>query len=230
VLCCLLVVLLCSCVDSSRSTPLTMISTSHNLIKAREIHFRKYAVAAFAASLLLVVLGVIAAIIGTPSCMDSKDADAFLFSRTLKEDFDVGDFFGDFFGGGDGDGALRYDIELDLRKVPNEYKGAFSNAVDRWESVIVGDIEDVVVTVNSAWCGPLTSKKIDDLLICVDVAPIDGPGKVVGFAGPEGIRSSNKLTSIGGMRFDQDDMALLVTRGIYEDIIVSHICESQRTH
>jgi hypothetical protein len=176
-----------------------------------------------------VVLGVIAAIIGTPSCMDSKDADAFLFSRTLKD----GIFSGDFGGGGSVDSfchpTLRYDIELDIRKVPNEYKGAFSNAVDRWESVIVGDIEDVVVTVNSAWCGPLTSKKIDDILICGAVEPIDGSGGVLGQAGPEYTRTSNKLTLIGGMQFDQADMAYLVTQGIYEDVIVSHICESQRS-
>jgi hypothetical protein len=61
-----------------------MMTTSHDLVKDREVHFRKRTVAAFAASLLLVVLGVIAIITGTPSGMGSEDTDAFFFSRTLK--------------------------------------------------------------------------------------------------------------------------------------------------
>jgi hypothetical protein len=127
--------------------------------------------------------------------------------------------------------VLPFDIELNITQVPEEYKGAFSTAVTRWESVIVGDIPDVFVNfVVSSWCGPIALKNIDDLLICATVRFIDGPFGILGSAGPEFSRVVGSLPVIGGMEFDEDDMAFMQTQGIYENVIVSHICESQRTH
>jgi hypothetical protein len=123
-----------------------------------------------------------------------------------------------------------YDIELDITRVPTQYQDAFTAAVARWESVIVGDIKDVVRTFTSRYCGELNNREIDDLLICGSVEPIDGEGRVLGSAGPERYRIPGNFPWIGGMRLDEADMDFMVTQGIYEDVIVSYICESQRTH
>jgi hypothetical protein len=126
--------------------------------------------------------------------------------------------------------TLPYDIELDITRVPAAFQAAFSDAVTRWESVIVGDIPDVFVNfVVSSWCGPIALKNIDDLLICATVRFIDGPFGILGSAGPEFSRVVGSLPVIGGMEFDEDDMAFMQTQGIYENVIVSHICESQQT-
>jgi hypothetical protein len=126
--------------------------------------------------------------------------------------------------------TLPYDIELDITRVPAAFQAAFSDAVTRWESVIVGDIPDVYVnSVTSSWCGPIALKNIDDLLICATVRAIDGPYGILGAAGPEFVRTVGALPVIGGMEFDQDDMAFMQTQGIYENVIVSFVYESQQT-
>jgi hypothetical protein len=123
-------------------------------------------------------------------------------------------------------------IELNITQVPDDYKEAFSTAVTRWESVIVGDIPNMTLSIYSKYCGQLNSKLIDDVLICGTVEYIDGKGdenstgNIIGQAGPEFSRNSNNLTVVGGMRFDEADMADLVADGTYKDVIVSHICES----
>ncbi|HSE46987.1 MAG TPA: leishmanolysin-related zinc metalloendopeptidase, partial [Gemmatimonadales bacterium] len=60
----------------------------------------------------------------------------------------------------------------------------------------------------------------DDLLIFVALVPIDGVGKILGQAGPCFIRSSNRLTIIGIMKFDTADLANMQTNGTLDDVIL----------
>jgi hypothetical protein len=78
-------------------------------------------------------------------------------------------------------------------------KNAFKHAAKRWTQVITGDLPDVIVD----------GETIKNLLILAEGAPIDGPGKVLGQAGPTRLRPSNAgaaafLPAKGEMTFDTD--------------------------
>jgi hypothetical protein len=66
----------------------------------------------------------------------------------------------------------------------------------------------------------LNNVTVDDLLIFVSLVPIDGVGKVLGQAGPCFIRTSNKLTVIGIMKFDTADLANMQANGTLDDVIL----------
>lgn len=99
-------------------------------------------------------------------------------------------------------------------------KAAFDAAVVRWQSIIMGDLEDAVVNVSASSCAPAMNETIDDLVIFAELVPIDGPGNVLGSAGPCLIRVGSRLTAVGRMRFDTADLATLETNGRLNDVIL----------
>ena len=113
----------------------------------------------------------------------------------------------------------QYDIELSFVNIPSSDESLFTNAVERWESVIVGDLPpqaSIGGSFSSGCSPPLT---IDDLYICAQYATIDGPGRVLGSAGPTWIRSSG-LTIAGEMEFDSADVASLIDEGNFDSVIL----------
>ena len=91
---------------------------------------------------------------------------------------------------------------------------AFTAAADRWTRIIVGDLPDVLVD----------QEIIDDLVIIAQGVPIDGPGKVLGQAGPTHIRpeaaGAAALIPVKGiMSFDTDDLAEMESEGTLHDVI-----------
>ena len=93
-------------------------------------------------------------------------------------------------------------------------KNAFKTAADRWTKVIVGDVPSV--TVNG--------EVIDDLLIIAQGVPIDGPGRILGQAGPTHLRPANLganafLPAKGLMSFDTADLAQMQADGTLLDVI-----------
>jgi hypothetical protein len=93
-------------------------------------------------------------------------------------------------------------------------QGAFTAAADRWTRIIVGDLPDVRVD----------QEIIDDLVIMAQGVPIDGPGKVLGQAGPTHLRpaAAGKAALIpakGIMSFDTDDLAKMESEGTLHDVI-----------
>lgn len=104
-------------------------------------------------------------------------------------------------------------------------QAAFDNAKTRWQTVITGDLPDFNGS-NIGNTGPncgnvnLTGVTIDDLLIFFQLDSIDGPGQILGSAGPCFIRSSNNLTIVGIMRFDTADVAGLEGNGSLNDVIL----------
>lgn len=93
-------------------------------------------------------------------------------------------------------------------------KNAFKKAADRWTKVIVGDLPSVLVG------GVL----IDDLLIEAQGVAIDGPGRVLGQAGPTTLRpaamgASAMLPAKGLMSFDTADLAQMQANGTLVDVI-----------
>ncbi len=93
-------------------------------------------------------------------------------------------------------------------------KAAFKKAADRWANVIVGDLPSVMVD----------GEVIDDVVIMAQGSAIDGPGKILGQAGPTHIRPQNAgkaafLPAKGVMAFDTADLKAMETKGTLNDVI-----------
>ncbi len=101
--------------------------------------------------------------------------------------------------------------------------GAFEAARARIAEVITGDVPDLFVgSAAMTDCGntPI-SEVVDDLVIWVDLRPIDGYGGILGQAGPCIIRSSSKLPAVGIMMFDTADLQWLDDAGQL-DVVILH--------
>lgn len=82
-------------------------------------------------------------------------------------------------------------------------------AIDKWRSVITGDLSDVAIDMSADDCyegQTAGSEQIDDMLIYVRVVDIDGSGKVLARAGPCYIRQSNGIPVVGVIEFDLADL------------------------
>jgi leishmanolysin len=103
-------------------------------------------------------------------------------------------------------------------------RATFAAAVARWEKLIIKDKPDETEDIPPNFCGiggvPAYTETIDDLAIDVILAPIDGPGKILGAAGPCAVRNSDLLSVYGIMFFDVADVAELQTLGIFDEVIV----------
>lgn len=89
----------------------------------------------------------------------------------------------------------------------------FAEAAARWEEIIIGDLPDVV--------DPTTGETIDDVLIEATATAIDGPGGILGSAGPRELRTDGTLLPWkGAMQFDTADLDQLEASGQLVDVIV----------
>ena len=97
---------------------------------------------------------------------------------------------------------------------------AFTEAANRWTSLITGDVEDFALNTNGEGCHEPVDQVVDDLIIYVELNRIDGPGGVLGQAGPCFLRDDGLLTLTGIMRFDVKDLESLETQGLLEAVIL----------
>lgn len=99
---------------------------------------------------------------------------------------------------------------------------AFEWARARVAGMITGDLADVFVDYPAMpECGNIPIAEIvDDLLIWVELRPIDGVGGILGQAGPCLIRSSSKLPIVGIMMFDTADLQELEDKGQLDSVIL----------
>ena len=92
-------------------------------------------------------------------------------------------------------------------------------ALGRWQSLVVGDLPDITVENAGRRCGYKDDGQptvIDDLLVVVEVDSIDGPGQVLGAAGPCLLRSratAGGLTAVGVVTLDSVDVSRLAAEG-----------------
>lgn len=113
--------------------------------------------------------------------------------------------------------AIKSAYEIEVRFVGGLtaiQKNAFKTAAKRWSKVIVGDLPSVIVS----------GEVIDDLLIMAQGVPIDGPGKILGQAGPTHLRPASAganafLPAKGLMSFDTADLAKMQADGTLVDVI-----------
>jgi subtilisin-like proprotein convertase family protein len=89
-------------------------------------------------------------------------------------------------------------------------QAAFAHAAQRWAQIIRGDLPSAVVD----------GVTIDDILIDAEGVQIDGPGRILGQAGPTHIRPGSNLPVKGIMSFDTADLERMEADGSLTDVIL----------
>lgn len=109
----------------------------------------------------------------------------------------------------------QYNIDIKYLATPDsKTQAAFDYSVDKWTSIIVGDIPSTYTYNKGRSCygesGTVLNNNfvVDDLLIFADISYIDGPSNILGQAGPC-IIDSNGMPRVGLMQFDSADVGNL---------------------
>ncbi|MGH2943670.1 MAG: leishmanolysin-related zinc metalloendopeptidase, partial [Solirubrobacteraceae bacterium] len=89
-------------------------------------------------------------------------------------------------------------------------RAAFETAADRWSQIVSADVPAVVIGGDT----------IDDVRIDAEGTRIDGPGAVLGQAGPVDLRPGTFLPATGVMSFDSADLARMEADGSLVSVIV----------
>jgi subtilisin-like proprotein convertase family protein len=125
----------------------------------------------------------------------------------------------------DGGALNRWSLEFDTDVIPQSpfaievrflgglspaQQVAFASAAHRWAQIIRGDLPTAIVD----------GVAIDDVLIEAEGIPIDGPGGILGQAGPTHIRPGSNLPAKGIMSFDTADLDRMETDGSLTDVIL----------
>lgn len=126
-------------------------------------------------------------------------------------------------------GATQFTITVRLQgTVTPEVQAAFDSAARRWADIIIGDLPDVTVGGTGVTCSigrqPFTlaaGTVVDDIVIDAAIVAFDGPGNVLGSAGPCFLRNdASALPFFGAMRFDEADMQELSNSGNLVNVIL----------
>jgi len=105
-------------------------------------------------------------------------------------------------------------------------KAAITAAVTRWQQIVYRPIGPITFSAGQApagTCGtgtPAVVGTINNLLILAQFDSIDGPGKILGQAGPCLVRNTNGLTAVGVMEFDTADIANLTASGQLNEVML----------
>jgi Ca2+-binding RTX toxin-like protein len=106
----------------------------------------------------------------------------------------------------------QFDIQINfLGGLTPTQQALFTLAEQRWESIIVGDVLDVFVPGLGI---------VDDIVIDASGVAIDGPGGILGQAGPNFMRPISFLPASGSMQFDIADLAQQEASGELFDTIL----------
>jgi hypothetical protein len=118
-----------------------------------------------------------------------------------------------------------FDIALRFVTMPTVSQlNTFATAAARWETIITGDLPTQGLNLAAGTCNSpdALTDPVDDVLIIVRLELIDGPGAVLGSAGPCAARTATNggLTALGTMRFDTADLANLENAGSFANVIL----------
>ena len=121
--------------------------------------------------------------------------------------------------------TLPFNITLRFVKpVTDKQARLFRRSARRWQEIIVDDVPAIVGVIPRNACGdfgtPRFEGRIDDILIDVILQPIDGPGNVVGAAGPCAIRFADDLPAYGLMFFDTADLDFIESLDLLDEAII----------
>ncbi len=114
--------------------------------------------------------------------------------------------------------------------VPPGVQPHLDEAVAEWQAIIQNDLPPVTIPTSfyqAEHCGGfgelLNGTSTDDIMIVVNITPIDGPGGVLGRAGACGVRGGTNLPFGGVMILDSDDLEPLVGNETLTHIISHEI-------
>jgi hypothetical protein len=99
---------------------------------------------------------------------------------------------------------------------------AVERAVTRWRNVIVGQLEPARVIAGADACGPgvpALDEVIPNVRLYINFDSIDGPGSILGRAGPCIIRTASGLPVVGFVELDTADLVNLNTNGTLDDVM-----------
>ena len=102
-------------------------------------------------------------------------------------------------------------------------QAAMNAAVTKWQSIIYRALSSITLNKAANACGagePAVSATSTGLIIQAEFDSIDGPGKILGQAGPCMIRTPSGLTVLGVMEFDTADVAQLITQGLLNTVML----------
>ena len=112
-------------------------------------------------------------------------------------------------------------------------KTAFGDAAGRWMDIITGDLGDINfgsgVGPNACGVGdPNITGVQDDLIVFASLVFIDGPGGILGMAGPCFIRTTTDapLSVVGVMQFDTADLPSMEAAGTLGDVILHEMAHT----
>jgi hypothetical protein len=117
-----------------------------------------------------------------------------------------------------------------VEEIPAGVQAHLDVALQRWEAAIIGNLQPVAIP--TSFFGPngcggfgqnINGTAVDDILIIIHITPIDGPGGVLGRAGPCGVRQNNTLPFAGIVTLDLDDLMPVVGTETLTDIITHEI-------
>lgn len=121
-------------------------------------------------------------------------------------------------------GPNAFDIEVRfLSSATPAQVQAFVDAEQIWEDLITGDVEDGDLQAGEGECDsgtPALNETIDDVVIFATIDSIDGPGGILGQAGPCFIRDPGFLPALGVMFFDRDDLDFIEGEGLLQALIL----------
>ena len=121
-------------------------------------------------------------------------------------------------------GPNAFDIEVRfLSSATPAQVQAFVDAEQMWEDLITGDLEDGALEAAEGECDsgtPALNETIDDVVIFATIDSIDGPGGILGQAGPCFIRDAGLLPALGVMFFDRDDLDFIESEGLLQALIL----------
>jgi hypothetical protein len=111
-----------------------------------------------------------------------------------------------------------------LTPVTDRQERLFRRSARRWQEIIVKDVPAITGTIPRNFCGdfgtPRFEGRIDDILIDIQLRPIDGPGNILGFAGPCAVRVVDDLPAYGLMVFDTEDQDFLQSLDLLDEVII----------
>lgn len=117
--------------------------------------------------------------------------------------------------------SIRYIATASARQ-----QQAVARAVARWQSVITRDLVNIPVNAPKGACfdtQPTLNETVDDILIFVEFVPIDGPGNILGQAGPCYVRSDNSLPVVGHLKLDEGDLQMMERNNTIDDVVLHEI-------
>ncbi|MEO7363195.1 MAG: leishmanolysin-related zinc metalloendopeptidase, partial [Gemmatimonadaceae bacterium] len=103
---------------------------------------------------------------------------------------------------------------------------AISSAVAKWQRAIVGHVGSLRLRESAGRCVdgiPAIDEDVEDLLLFVQLAPIDGPKNIIGQAAPCNAYLPVGLTLMGFLQLDVADLDLMLSEGTLDNVVLHEI-------